>query len=257
MSEVEGGRILRTYEAEAAAAIGIGLIPGTAANQVKLPTAANQFITGIAHTKGDPADPKYLQMTVAQQGQVLVLSAAAFSIGDLLKVAGTTGKLGPIGDEVGGNVRAVARAIEAAGGANELVAANIEQFELRDQMIAAWLIAGTAAATAADYGAIFQADHAMELIEFVERHEVAGSDADAVTLMLAKVPSGTAKAAGTDMLAAGLNLKAVADTNQVATLHATAGNRQLADGDAIALVPTGTLTAVAGLLVRATFRLID
>ena len=54
--------------------------------------------------------------------------------------------------------------------------------------------------------------------------------------------------------ASGVDLKAAADTNQTATLHATQANRQLAAGDGVALVTTGTLTAVAGVSLRATFR---
>ena len=107
-----------------------------------------------------------------------------------------------------------------------------------------------AGAAAADLdGLFFIASQAWEVIRVVERHGTAGNDAGAVTLMVKKVPSGTAKAAGTDVLASGINLKATADTNQVGTLSATAANRQLADGDALGLVPTGTLTALDAVTV--------
>jgi len=108
-----------------------------------------------------------------------------------------------------------------------------------------------AGATATDYdGLFFIADAAYQVTAVIERHAVIGSDAGAVTLMVKKVPSGTAKAAGTDVLASGINLKAAADTNQAGTLHGTAGNLNLAIGDALGVVPTGTLTAVDGVTVR-------
>lgn len=115
--------------------------------------------------------------------------------------------------------------------------------------VVTWNIPG--GATAADYdGLAFIANRAYELVEVRERHRVAGSDGGAVTLMMKKVPSGTAPSAGTDMLSAGLNLKSAIDTIQNGSVHGTAGNRQLAAGDAVAFVPTGTLTAVDGVTVQ-------
>jgi len=108
-----------------------------------------------------------------------------------------------------------------------------------------------AGAAAGDYdGLFFIADAPYQVTAVVERHAVAGNDAGAVTLMVKKVPSGTAKAAGTDVLASGINLKATADTNQAGTLHGTAANLQLAIGDALGVVPTGTLTTLDGVTVR-------
>jgi len=68
--------------------------------------------------------------------------------------------------------------------------------------------------------------------------------------MLKKVPSGTAAASGTDMLSAGMDLKATADTLQAGSLSATAANLQLDIGDSAAFVLTGTPTAAAGLFVE-------
>lgn len=100
-------------------------------------------------------------------------------------------------------------------------------------------------AVAADYdGVPFIADKKYEVVVVKERHGAVGTDAGAVTLMVKKVPSGTAKAAGTDVLAAGINLKAAANTAQDGTLHATLANKQLAAGDGLGLEPTGVLTAV-------------
>jgi hypothetical protein len=103
-------------------------------------------------------------------------------------------------------------------------------------------------ATAADFdGLFFIAHFACKVVSVRERHAVAGTNGSAVTLMLKKVPSGTAKASGTDCLSAGIDMKATADTNQSGALHATAANYTLAAGDALGLVPTGTLTSLDGV----------
>lgn len=110
-----------------------------------------------------------------------------------------------------------------------------------------------AGAAAADYDGLKICRFAGKLVRVVERHAVAGSDGGAVTLMLKKVPSGTAKASGTDMLSAGLNLKATADTNVSGSLSATAADLLVADGDALGLVLTGTGTAVDSVSLMAEF----
>lgn len=127
------------------------------------------------------------------------------------------------------------------------------------------VLQGSAAQTAANYGVFFIADSPVtqlpdptvsptapiyELVSVRQRHEALGTDAGAVTLMLKKVPSGTAPAAGTDMLAAGINLKAAINTNQLPALHATAANLRLAPGDALALVTTGVLTSLSGVTLQ-------
>lgn len=105
-----------------------------------------------------------------------------------------------------------------------------------------------AGATATDFdGLFFVADAGYQVTAVRERHAVAGADAGAVTLMLKKVASGTAKASGTDMLSAGINMKATADTNQLGALSATPANTRLAAGDSMGVVPTGTLTSLDGV----------
>lgn len=107
---------------------------------------------------------------------------------------------------------------------------------------------GTSAATALNYSApFFIAQRDYYLISVTERHEVAGSDAGAVTMMLKKVPSGTAPGSGTDMLSAGFNLKATADTNQEGTLVTTAGGLTIPRGYSLSFLLTGTPTAVQGV----------
>lgn len=106
-----------------------------------------------------------------------------------------------------------------------------------------------AGAAAADFDGVIPLPVACKVVSVTERHQTAGTNGSAVTLMLAKVPSGTAKAAGTDCLSAGIDLKGTADTNISGTLHATAANYTLAAGDGLALVTTGTLTALDGVAV--------
>lgn len=116
-------------------------------------------------------------------------------------------------------------------------------------------IQGTSAATAGNYPeSFFIAPYPIEIVSVIERHTVLGTDGSAVTLMLKKVPSGTAVAAGTDTLASGISLKATINTNQTATLHATAANYKLAAGDSLGLVVTGTPTSVAGVSVTVRYK---
>lgn len=107
----------------------------------------------------------------------------------------------------------------------------------------------TQAATADNYGVFYIAPYAVEVVSVKERHETAGSDGSAVTLNVQKVPSGTAKGSGTNLLSAGISLKGTADTNATGTLSTTVADLRLAAGDSLALVPTGTLTAVDGVTV--------
>lgn len=109
-------------------------------------------------------------------------------------------------------------------------------------------------AAAGDYAGSIPLPVACKIVSVTERHDTAGNDGSAVTIMVKKTPSGTAKASGTDCLAAGISLKATADTNQTPALHATAGNYTFAAGDSVSLVLTGTATAVVGVGVQVQFQ---
>lgn len=120
-------------------------------------------------------------------------------------------------------------------------------------------IPDTMAATAANYTApFFIAERPYEVLWCMERHETKGTDAGAVTVMLKKVPSGTATGSGIDILTAGISLKGTNNTNQegiISQARTTAiYNRRLSTGDALSLVTTGTLTAVAGVTVSVLLR---
>lgn len=237
-ARVGGAEIVRTYTAGVAIAEGLAVVR-TGAGTVGLP-AAGAKIVGIAYQKGDPNDVKYERLPVVTTGEANAVAAGSITEGDLLTVL-TTGKLTPATG--GQNVVAIAREDAAA---DQLFAVQLVTLETR--LITATLnLTGAAPATAANFGHFFTADRALKIIGGRFRVITPGSDGGAVTAMLKKVPSGTAMASGVDALATAMDLKTTANTNAALALHATAGNITLAAGDSLALVPTGTLTALAGL----------
>ena len=93
-----------------------------------------------------------------------------------------------------------------------------------------------------------------ELVGVSEVHDVAGTDAGAVTLDVKRCASGTTVASGTSMLASTFSLKSTADTPVHKTVanggvHQTESSRIISGGQSIGLDITGTATAVAGLAV--------
>ena len=112
------------------------------------------------------------------------------------------------------------------------------------------ILRGTTAATVANYLALFFiAQRSYEIIEVKERHETLGTDGSAVTVMLNKVPDGTAPASGTSVLKSGFNLKAIINTLQTGSITDTVANKRLITGDGLALEITGTPTNVAGVTI--------
>lgn len=120
----------------------------------------------------------------------------------------------------------------------------------------AFILPGTQPATAGNWGVVFflPRDGTFELVSITERHITPGNDAGAVTAMLTKVPSGTALASGTAMLASGLDLKATADTVQSGTLSTTPANTRLDSGDGAAIALTGTPTALASVIIETVWK---
>lgn len=99
----------------------------------------------------------------------------------------------------------------------------------------------------AQYGkADWTAPFACKVVSVKERHSTAEATAATLTLMLKKVPSGTAASAGTNCLSAGINQKTTADTNQAGSLSATAVDYTLAAGDSLGAVLSTTGTELAG-----------
>lgn len=112
-----------------------------------------------------------------------------------------------------------------------------------------------AGAAAADYdGRMFIANESWEVVEIREVHQTLGTDTGAVSLQVNKVPSGTALASGTSMLATAFDLKASINVPRTGALTTTAADLQLAAGDSIGLETAGTLTAVDGVTVQVVLR---
>ncbi len=107
-------------------------------------------------------------------------------------------------------------------------------------------LAGAAPATAANYGAVWVAPFAVEIVSVKVRIAVASASG---TLMLNKAASGTDTDSGTAVLASTVSLAGTAHTVVSGSLHATVANRQLAAGDALGLVDGGTLTGLTHLVV--------
>ena len=108
------------------------------------------------------------------------------------------------------------------------------------------------AAASAVSDAIWVAPYAVQVIGVRVRFRVAGGAAAAVTVE--KTPSATAPGSGTALLTATLALTGAANTNASGTLLTNSNTLQLAAGDALSYVLSGTLTGLAGLAVTITLQ---
>lgn len=103
--------------------------------------------------------------------------------------------------------------------------------------------------------AFFIADRAMVISGVEYTHSTAGSDAGAVSAQIFHDSGTQAPGTGVAITTAVFNCKSVANTVQVGTLLAVDGNGNpntgitLAAGDRLSIVFTGTLTALAGVVV--------
>jgi len=91
----------------------------------------------------------------------------------------------------------------------------------------------------------FIATRAMRVKQITLRPTVGASGA---TVQIRKVPTGIAIASGTVLHTAPLDLNGTANTNQNATLSATAADLELATGDALAFDVSGTTTNATGVV---------
>jgi hypothetical protein len=80
----------------------------------------------------------------------------------------------------------------------------------------------------------------------VVRYNTASSSG---TVTVHKVPSGTAPDSGTALLSSTISTSATADTNYSGTLSTTKSTLELAAGDSLQLVDSGTLTSLVDLSV--------
>lgn len=108
------------------------------------------------------------------------------------------------------------------------------------------LIGGTNPATAARYERFWTAPAKCVVDSVDATWSVASSSG---TLNVEKVASGTAQDSGTDMLSSTISTAGAADTVTAGTLSTTLATVELAVGDSLALVNSGTLTNLTDLHV--------
>jgi hypothetical protein len=106
------GKILARLGEGGALAAGIAVIPGTAANQVKLPTGANQMPLGITKYATAAAGDAVEVVVFGTVEAVVLGNSSNIAVGDPLTVNGTTGKLSKSAITNGLHIFAVA--LEAA-----------------------------------------------------------------------------------------------------------------------------------------------
>ena len=110
-------------------------------------------------------------------------------------------------------------------------------------------VQGTSAATSGNYGIFATVRYPIQILRVVERHEVIGSDAGAVTLDVVIVDNGSAISTGTSILASTFDLKGTANTLQIKEKRTLSSTRLVEPNQSLALETSGTLTAVAGVSV--------
>jgi len=111
-----------TYDIEAAIGDRLAVMKGTAERQVKPPTGANVIPVGVMAGPGDPAEPKEARQEVVVFGDAVVTVGAAVTRGQRLKIAGTTGKVTPIGAEgAGAAVEVIGVALDSAAADGDLI----------------------------------------------------------------------------------------------------------------------------------------
>jgi len=109
------------------------------------------------------------------------------------------------------------------------------------------LLPSTDAATAGFYAGTFWTAPAKCVVDSVVARWNTASSSGTVTVH--KVPSGTAPDSGTALLASTIDTSATADTNVSGTLSTTDATLELAAGDSLQLVDSGTLTSLVDLAV--------
>ncbi len=114
-------RTVITKESEGGAiGVGLAVVPGTSANQAKLPAAAGDRAYGISALKADAAAK---QFPVIVHGFAKAIAKSAIAIGDPVEVDGTDGRLKPAAPAAGVNAEVVGLAFSAA-------AADGDEFDL-------------------------------------------------------------------------------------------------------------------------------
>lgn len=121
------------------------------------------------------------------------------------------------------------------------------------QLIIPVMLAGTAPATAGNYGIFYTAPFQCRFFSANEVHATAGTDGSAVTVQIEKLTGTTVPGSGTVLLSSGFNMKGTINTVQYGTLGSIQKtNFSLAKGDRLALKLTGTPTTVANAVFTIT-----
>lgn len=115
-------------------------------------------------------------------------------------------------------------------------------------------IQGVQAQTSTNYSTFWIAPDNCNVIAISEVHKVAGTAGGSVTLNVEKLTGITAPGSGTSILSTAFNLKGTANTVQNGTLTNVIATKQLAIGDRLALVVSGTLTTLENVTVMVTLQ---
>lgn len=110
-------------------------------------------------------------------------------------------------------------------------------------------LAGALAQTASQFGVVFIAPRACNVLSITEVHNVAGTNGGAVTLNVEKLTGTQNLDAGVEVLSSPFNLKGTANTVQYGTMTTVLTSKQLAKGDRLALKDAGTLTTLSDVCV--------
>lgn len=122
------------------------------------------------------------------------------------------------------------------------------------QTVISYTLFGTQAATTGNYSVFFVAPFALTVSQITEAHAVKGTDGSAVSLDIEKLTGTTVPGSGTKITAAAIDLKGVINTVVTPALSTSVGVVQLASGDRLALLLTGTPTSVANVTVTILIR---
>lgn len=124
-----------------------------------------------------------------------------------------------------------------------------ENQQNKDGFYLNYTLGGTLPQTAADYSYIITARWAFQIVRVTEKHEVAGTDAGAVTLDVLIVNDGSAISTGASVLKAPMSLKTAANTTQFFEKTTLSNARVIKPNQSIGLKTAGTLTSLAGVCV--------
>jgi len=110
-------------------------------------------------------------------------------------------------------------------------------------------LAGSAAATAANYNAFWTAPYKCVVLGI---DAIWGTASTSGTLNVERLQGTEAHDAGDDLLSSTIDMSGTANTVNAGTLTTTKATLELADGDRLGLVDSGTLTSQANLCVTVT-----